>query len=220
MGQKLTDSYQIPARPANIMFFALILVVLFAPLSGSTRLPILNLLLTLVIVAAINLTSANRRTLVIGLVLGAPALIFAWLGRIGAHNAGYIVRYVVFDLLMLLVFVQMLRALLKSKRVTRETVLLGLSCYLLIGLLWVAAYTTLELVQPGSLALPDSSSPTAMFGHASYFSFVTLTTVGYGDILPVTPLARGLANLEAIAGVLYVAVFISRLIAMYEVEQR
>jgi len=60
----------------------------------------------------------------------------------------------------------------------------------------------------------------AAYGQASYFSFVTLTTVGYGDILPVTPVARGLANLEAVAGVLFVAVFIARLIAAYEMEKR
>jgi hypothetical protein len=220
MGQNLKEPDQIPARPARIMFIALVLLVLFAPLAGTMRLPVLNMLLTLVIIAAINLAAANRRTLVIGLVLGAPALAFAWLGRVGAQNAVIVVRYVVFDLLMLLVFVMMLRAVLRSRRVTRETVLLGLSCYLLIGLLWVAAYATLEFVQPGSFDLPDSSSITNVFGQVSYFSFVTLTTVGYGDILPVTPLARGLANLEAVAGVLFVAVFISRLIAMYETEQR
>ncbi len=213
-------SDQRPSRPVDVLFVTLVLLVFFAPLAGSTRLPALNVLLTLVIVAAINLTSSNRRTLVIGFIFGVPALIFAWLGRGESTGLTTAIRYLIFDLLLLQVFVVMLRAVLKARRVTRETVQLGLSCYLLLGLLWAAAYATLELLQPGSLSLPPGMSVQAAYGQASYFSFVTLTTVGYGDILPVTPAARGLANLEAVAGVLFVAVFIARLIAAYEMEKR
>ena len=166
------------------------------------------------------LTSGNRRTVMVGIMLGVPALVFAWLGRGESTGPTTAIRYLVFDLLLLQVFVLMLRAVLRSRRVTRETVQLGLSCYLLLGLLWAAAYATLELLQPGSLSIAPGLSAVAVYGQASYFSFVTLTTVGYGDILPVTPVARGLANLEAVAGVLFVAVFIARLIAAYEMERR
>ncbi len=213
-------SDQLPARPVAVLFFTLVLLVFFAPLAGTTRLPALNVLLTLVIVACMYLTSGNRRTLRIGIILGIPALVFAWLGRGESTGPAMAVRYLVFDLFLLQVFVMMLRAVLRSRRVTRETVQLGLSCYLLLGLLWAAAYMTLELLQPGSLSLPRDLPVPALYGQASYFSFVTLTTVGYGDILPVTPVARGLANLEAVAGVLFIAVFIARLIAAYEMEQR
>ncbi len=210
----------LPPRPVAVLFVTLVLLVFFAPLAGTTRLPALNVLLTLVIVAAINLTSGNRRTLKIGIMLGIPALVFAWLGRGESTGLTTAIRYLIFDLLLLQVFVLMLRAVLKARRVTSETVQLGLSCYLLLGLLWAAAYATLELLQPGSLSLPPGLSVPAAYGQASYFSFVTLTTVGYGDILPVTPVARGLANLEAVAGVLFVGVFIARLIAAYEMERR
>jgi hypothetical protein len=213
-------SDQLPPRPVAVLFGTLVLLVFFAPLAGTTRLPALNILVTLVIVAAVNLTSGNRRTLKIGFILGIPALVLAWLGRGESTGLTTAVRYLIFDLLLLQVFVVMLRAVLKARRVTSETVQLGLSCYLLLGLLWAAAYSTLELVQPGSLSIPPGLPVEAAYGQASYFSFVTLTTVGYGDILPVTPVARGLANLEAVAGVLFVGVFIARLIAAYEMERR
>jgi hypothetical protein len=210
----------LPSRPVAVLFATLVLLVFFAPLAGTTRLPALNVLFTLVIVAAINLTSGNRRTLKIGFLLGIPALVFAWLGRGESTGLETAIRYLIFDLLLLQVFVLMMRAVLKARRVTSETVHLGLSCYLLLGLLWAAAYATLELLQPGSLNLSPGLTVSAAYGQASYFSFVTLTTVGYGDILPVTPVARGMANLEAVAGVLFVGVFIARLIAAYEMERR
>jgi hypothetical protein len=212
-------SDQLPARPVAVLFATLVLLVFFAPLAGSTRLPALNVLLTLVIVASVYLTAGNRRTVAVGLMLGIPALVFAWLGRGETTGPATAIRYLIFDLLLLQVFVLMLRAVLRSQRVTRESVQLGLSCYLLLGLLWAAAYATLELLQPGSLSITPGLPAAAVYGQASYYSFVTLTTVGYGDILPVTPVARGLANLEAVAGVLFVAVFIARLIAAYEMER-
>lgn len=211
---------QLPFRSAAVLFFTLVLLVLFAPLAGTLRVPILNLLLTMVIIAAVNLAATNRRTVLLGLILGLPALVFAWLGRVGATNILIVLRYVAFVLLMAVVFVMMLRAVMRARTVTREVVLLGLSCYLLLGLLWAAAYATLELVQPESFAMPADATATAVFGVASYFSFVTLTSTGFGDVLPLTPIARGLANLESVTGVLFVAVFISRLIAAYEVERR
>ena len=220
MRQPTDDPLQLPTRPTFVMFVTLVLLVALGPLAGTIRLPVLNALVTLVIGAAVNLAATSRRWLTLGLVLGVPALIFAWLGRVGAASALLVLRYVLFDLLMVMVLVMMLRAVSRSQRVTRETVLLGLSCYFLLGLVWTAAYATLNLLQTDAFGLPADMSSGAVFGQMSYFSFVTLTTVGYGDIQPLTPLARSLANLEAVAGVLFVAVFIARLISAYNAEQR
>ena len=220
MTRSPANTDQLPVRSTVVMFVTLVLLVFLAPLAGTIRSPILNLLLTMVIIAAINLAATNRRWLVLGLGLGAPTLVFAWLGRVGTSKILLVVRYLLFDLLLMMVLVMMLRAVMKARRVTRETVLLGLSCYLLLGLVWTAAYATLDRLQPGAFGLPIDMTAGAVFGQMSYFSFVTLTSTGYGDILPQTPIARGLANLEAVAGVLFVAVFISRLIAAYETERR
>lgn len=104
-----------------------------------------------------------------------------------------------------------------TEDVAADTLFGAASVYLLLGLVWTLAYTLLERIQPGSFSL--SAAPTATDGAAIfdylYYSFATLTTLGYGDITPLTAEARSLAILEAVTGVLYVAVLIARLVGMY-----
>jgi hypothetical protein len=88
----------------------------------------------------------------------------------------------------------------------------GIAGYLLLGLLWAQAYALVETLYPGAF----SGAITVAGGHRGwmYFSFVTLTTVGYGDILPVHPAARSLAMLEAVTGPLYIAILLARLVSL------
>ncbi len=88
------------------------------------------------------------------------------------------------------------------------------AAYLLVGLTWALAYEWLELVRPGSLQAGPNPAEGA-YPATLYFSFVTLTTVGYGEILPVSQQARALANLESLIGVLYPALLIGRLLSMH-----
>jgi len=113
-----------------------------------------------------------------------------------------------FALLLLVVLGQTFRA----GPVTLHRVLGGISAYLLLGVVWAEAYTLIEALQPGSF----SGAVDAARGNRGwlYFSFVTLTTVGYGDILPVRPAARSLAMLEAVTGPLYMTVLLARLVSL------
>ena len=88
-----------------------------------------------------------------------------------------------------------------------------------MGLLWVFAYDIVELLQPGSFSLKTQSSGGAL-PQLGYFSFTTLTTLGFGDILPVSPLARSLAVLEGLVGQLFPVILIARLVAMELEYQR
>jgi voltage-gated potassium channel Kch len=112
---------------------------------------------------------------------------------------------------------QFLRFILRAPRVNAEVMYAGISVYLLLGLSWMFAYQLVARLVPGSFAFSTGpASGQTMDGFtAYYFSFVTLTTVGYGDITPVTNGARALAAMEAMTGTLYVAVLISRLVALY-----
>lgn len=107
--------------------------------------------------------------------------------------------------------------ILGHEEVVSDT-LFGAACvYLLLGLVWMVAYTLLERVHPGSFhfnSVDAASGVPAVFDFL-YYSFVTLTTLGYGDVTPLTPRARSLAVLEAIVGVLFVAVLIARLVGLY-----
>lgn len=106
------------------------------------------------------------------------------------------------------------RHVFRAERVTADT-LAGAACvYLLIGVTWWFAYLTIEALLPGSFA--GASSMGSDGGQdLLYFSFVTLTTVGFGDIAPVTPPARAFAMVEAIVGVLFLAILIARLVGLY-----
>ena len=102
---------------------------------------------------------------------------------------------------------------IRAASVAREHVYAGLSAYLLAGLFCGHFYWAMEHHAPGSIARQAQGAFTLAEG--VYFSFCTLTTVGYGDFVPRTELARGVATLEAVAGQLYLAVLVARLIGLY-----
>jgi hypothetical protein len=87
----------------------------------------------------------------------------------------------------------------------------------MLGLIWTIAYWLVDQVKPGAFAFNTATgAKESMQGfNAFYFSFITLSTVRYGDITPVSHVARMLAAMEAMTGLLYVAVLIARLVALY-----
>ena len=95
--------------------------------------------------------------------------------------------------------------------VTSHRLIGAVDAYLLVGLTWAYAYDLLEVVRPGSFTGVRGASY-GSYPALLYFSFVTLTTVGYGDIAPVSSAARALCNLESLVGVLYPAILIGRLL--------
>lgn len=115
-----------------------------------------------------------------------------------------------FSLLLFLAVV--LGQTLRAGPVTFHRLLGAVAAYLLLGIIWAYAYELVALLRPpafsGAVNLADG--PRAFY----YFSFVTLTTVGYGDVLPLHPAARSLAMLEAVTGPLYLAILVARLVSL------
>ena len=103
--------------------------------------------------------------------------------------------------------------ILTEQEVTSDTILGGACVFVLLGFLWGYIYFILNTLEPNSLTANSSFSKE--LADYIYFSFITLTSTGYGDILPVTQKARGLAILEAITGQLYLAIMISRLVSLH-----
>ncbi len=97
--------------------------------------------------------------------------------------------------------------------VTRDTLLGALAVYLLIGITSTVLYELIEVLAPGSFTNIQGLSPAQLFAELNYFSLVTLTTLGYGDIAPVAATARMLAALEAIVGQFFVAAVVGLLIS-------
>jgi hypothetical protein len=118
----------------------------------------------------------------------------------------------------------MLRFIFAARRVTRDVLYAAVAVYFLLGALFVPIYGVLEsatLAQTGEHAFVDSQADAEMplpWQNLVYYSYVTLTTAGYGDVLPVTLWARSLASLEAIIGVLYLTIIMARLVGLYAAE--
>jgi hypothetical protein len=116
---------------------------------------------------------------------------------------------------IVLVLATAVRRALRRGVVNRERIMAALDAYLLAGFLFAVAYTVVDKFSPGSFA---GASPLTL-SDAIYFSFVTIATVGFGDIRPAGELARGLALVEGVSGQMYLAVLVARLVSLYSQQQ-
>jgi hypothetical protein len=117
-------------------------------------------------------------------------------------------------LFIALVIASILGVMLKTEMINREIIYQAILLYLLAALLWAFLYTLLELVDPASfnVDLDQLQSHLLVF---QYYSFVTITTLGYGDITPVTEVAKAFSVLEAVVGQLYLVVVVAWLVGMH-----
>ena len=107
--------------------------------------------------------------------------------------------------------------ILTEKKVSFDTIQGGICIFFLIGVLWTVFYSTVYIFDAN--AFSTSIETIEVFGSMFYFSFTTLTTLGYGDITPTSDLARTLANFQAIVGMLYPSIFIARLVGLYTADE-
>ncbi len=208
-------------RSVAFLLATQILLLVLLPLDAGTRAPIRNILSTGFVFGMIHLMAGSRRTLLVGIALGIPSIAFKWLGGPVGPEIGELAAHVFSLPLDIFVIGLMLRWIARSTRVGLETVLLGISSYLMLGFVWYSVYCVVEVLtpgMPGAFAIAHSMGPEGVWSELYYFSFVTLTTLGYGDITPITPIARSLAILEAVTGVLFVATMIAMLVGAYSAE--
>jgi hypothetical protein len=134
-----------------------------------------------------------------------------WAFRLQILNLIAIIGYAVLSLSLIIMII---RDLFSGTRVQVNKIFGAIVAYFLLGIFWSFLYTTLEFIDPGNIVLGDGAAITS-YAEASYFSFVTLCTVGYGDIVPKYHLAMVLANLESVIGQLYLAILVARLVSLY-----
>ncbi|EOW9230195.1 potassium channel family protein [Vibrio cholerae] len=145
-------------------------------------------------------------------------LALVWVGAIVTQHLFYIKEMNILMLALIFVFFygtfqSLVRQILFSGKIDTNKLIGSLALFLLLGLMWAVAYLLLLELDPqafhGLQAIPWADN----FSNSAYFSFVTLTTLGYGDISPVTPIAKTLVYLEAVVGVFYMAVVVSSLVS-------
>ena len=178
---------------------------------------ILSVLFSLVLLAAVFAVADRKRTLAIAVVLAVPAITARWINQFRPDLVHPAVFLVCALLLLAFVIANLLRFTLRAPVVTVEVLCASISAYLMLGLMWTVAYWLVDQMTPGgAFSFNTERGVHSMNGFTGfYFSFITLSTVGYGDITPVSRVARWLAAMEAITGLLYVAVLIARLVSLY-----
>lgn len=207
------------------LLIALVLMLVLIPMLQP--LPLLtSVIASFVLVAGLLAVFRDRtfRAAVIGaLVLCLP---LRWAAQFAGHRFPWLIlsSHVALGATFAVLEAFVLARVLTHERVTRQTVLGAICGYLMIGFLFAFVYAGLTFVMPDAIAIGgqplDAEQVTNLDQHVAelaYFSFITLATVGYGDIVPVSPLARSLVVLEALLGQLYLAAFVARLVGAMSV---
>ena len=178
---------------------------------------IVSALFSLVLISAVLAVANHQRTLIIALLLAIPAVAGRWFNHLHPHLIPPEIFLVTGIGLIAFVVANLLRFVLRAASVDTEVLCASISAYLMLGLIWTMAYWLVEQLTPGAFAFNTTTgTKESMEGfNAFYFSFITLSTVGYGDITPISKVARMLAAMEAMTGLLYVAVLIARLVGLY-----
>jgi len=198
-----------------ILLIVILLMVALAPFLDvfvSTRI-LMDIFLTATFVAIIHAFKARTSSVIIAAVLASPLIILTW--------ANYFVEFE--NLVFIWIFgalffgyaaVNIWGSVFNAEAVKKETIFAAVVAYLLIAVMWAFLFLILEMLVPGSFAI-HSSQDWSDLRRFQYLSFVTITTLGYGDITPLTEKASALTMLEAVIGQIYMVVVVAWLVGMH-----
>ncbi len=174
---------------------------------------LVDIFFSIILFTSIYAVSDKKSTALVGILLAVPKLATLWIEGFISYTPVAFLDSIFGIAFIGYIIILILRHIFKQKEVTLETIYGAIVVYILIGLLWVFFYKLTEILHPGSfsVAADIAASKKAMY----YFSFITLTTLGYGDITPVSDPAKSLAMLEAVVGQMFIAVLIARLVGIH-----
>lgn len=195
------------------LFHALLLVIIIFPyVESAEKLPPLLLTITNVSIigAIIYAVSINRKQIIVGLAIGLPTLILCWIHVPFTQKIALSLTTLLYVYTILLI----IPYLIGAKEIGSEEIYGAISLYFLLGLTWATIYQELEWFYPESLQFIGyhQQNPELIWSDYLFFSFTTLTTLGYGDIIPVSSNARSLSIIETTTGVIFLTVMVARII--------
>jgi voltage-gated potassium channel len=178
------------------------------------------LTLTAVMLFAVMAVGNSRMALVWAIALVTPAIIAKWANHLWPDMVSPTIFLVSGLLFVTYVTAHLFHFIFRTPHVDTEVLCAAISAYMMIGLFFALAYRLIALLIPDSFVFTATAANNSMQGFTSiYFSFVTLCTVGFGDIVPVSGPARSLAMTEGAIGIFYVATLIARLVSLYSSRQ-
>ncbi len=185
---------------------------------------IIRIFFTGILIFSVYTFSKKKNALIISSILVIPALGSNWVSQFSPTPTLLIIKecsnILFFGYVILIILIKIFR----SKEITANLIYGSVCIYMLIGLEWAFIFSLLENIQPGSFNFPASyleSSLTTDSGSTNtihlflYYSYTTLTTLGYGDVSPISPPAQSMASLEAITGQFYLTILVARLVGLH-----
>jgi hypothetical protein len=211
-GRIISGLWAADSSPYGLLILLFATIFVLAPLLSARMVSPLIVEIAFALILVAGALTATSRVSVRGIAV-LLAVLSVGTGKLGLPFAE--TTTVAADMLlsvgMLTAFtVLMIKQFLVRGREPAQRIAGAVSIYLLLGLIWARLYQVVELVSPGAFRVPEGEIPNG--ANLVYFSFVTLATLGYGDIAPVNIVARDLAVLEAILSQLYLVILISRLV--------
>lgn len=203
----------------SLLLATLVLLLLVSPtLEGSDAggLVLSGLFSLLLLVGAFAVGRAYRDLAVV-LLLSVPWVYLTWLHPVWSGNVFDELAGALLAACTLYISAVLLFSIVMAERVNHDVISGAIAVYLLMGIAWSVVFVLIEGLAPGSFSLGEADRGT-VWGQLLYFSFATITTLGYGDVAPLSPVARIWAILEAVCGSMYLAVLISRLVGLYAPE--
>ena len=175
---------------------------------------LLDIFLTAVLLASIYAISQKKHHTLIGTILFLPVLVSTWstyfvkIPSLTLMGSFFGILFFIFTVLSILSFI------FRQDKITLDVICGALVIYLLIAVIWALLFRLLESMTPGSFAIAHTLGEESRIIFL-YYSLVTITTLGYGDITPVTEVARSFAALEAVIGQIYLVVLVARLVGIH-----
>ncbi len=175
---------------------------------------VLDLFLTAIAIAMLYTISSKKRQVIVGVFLAIVMLAAVWFQYFHQDKTVAAIGMIAGVFFIAVIIRSLLGFMFKSDEVTREVIYAAILLYLLAAFMWAYAYTCLELLDPASFNV--SLSPGRVdFLVFQYYSLVTITTLGYGDITPGTDVAKTFSALEAVVGQLYLVIVVAWLVGMH-----
>ena len=193
-----------------VLALLILLVFVLPPITSEGEwTPLMDVAFALLLLAGVAGLSLRPAVRALLFVLTLAAMFARW-GSSPAQAATALSSLVCLGLMAIVVLARAFR----GGPVNVHRIQGAVAAYLLLGLAWASAYELVALLAPGAYTSAQTVAQHPRWGWI-YFSFVTLTTVGYGDVTPVHPVARSLAMMEALTGQLYPAILLARLVSLH-----
>jgi voltage-gated potassium channel Kch len=216
----MRNSSVFQSRPDLLLFLSLLVAILLTPVldhGTSGRLALAAVTFIPVMLSIVRL-SQIKGWVWSSVLLASGNVIFVVLGDTFSNPTLTGIRWAFLGAFFALTAASLFAYLQNSHSVTHAELCIAANIYLLLGLLWATIYLAIEALSPGSIRM--GSDPANRETELLYFSLITLSTVGYGDIVPLTGMARIVAALEGVTGVLYIAITVALLVGRFKAGSR